>query len=260
MGDAANPAPGVAVNAALEFMTETEDWATNERTRKKILRLYQETVGKDPPPAVTNFAWVRLRVGYEITRCRAENEGMTLTQKWQDRYEAVKAWDHDRYVELSGQAKIGLPGAENDMRKVKEVNSAKRKATKADGTPKTAGPGRKYTGRTLGLNVGNTWIHVFQEEANAAVAKKALRTDDQIGDFMQAEFPGGSPSLRHVKIHRNAYNAGTLRGLTGAPKDQAPVPGKEPKPAKEGKQKPKPKAAEAPKPKKIRVRKAAPKA
>ena len=46
MGEnAANPASGVAVNAALEFLQETDDWATNDHTRKVVLRLYQETVG-----------------------------------------------------------------------------------------------------------------------------------------------------------------------------------------------------------------------
>jgi len=252
-GEAANPAPGVAVNAALEFLTETDDWQTSDHTRKVVLRLYSETVGKAPPAAVTNFGWVRLRVAYEITRCRAENEGLTLTAAWQERYEAVKAWDHAKYVELTGQTKVGPPGEEPEMRKVKEVKAKAARKPKAAGEKKE-GPVRKFLGKTWGLNVGQTWVKLFQTEAATVASGKKPRTDEQLKEFMAAEFENPTANMLAVAGIRGIYNRGKFpsqQGKVPPAAEQAPVPGKEPKPKVE--KAIKPTAA----PKKLRVRKAA---
>ncbi len=233
-GEAANPAPGVAVNAALEFLTETDDWATNERTRKTVLRLYQETVGKSPPAAVTNFGWVRLRVAYEITRCRAENEGLTLSAKWQERYEAVMAWDHAKYVELTGQTKVGPPGEDTQMRTVKEVKAKAARKPKAAGEKKE-GPVRKFLGKVFGLSAAKTWERLFQEEAKLIASGKQPRTDEQLKEFMAAEFENPTANMLAVAKHRGLYNKGKLacqQGNVPPAAEQVPVPGKESKPEK----------------------------
>lgn len=71
-----------------------------------------------------------------------------------------------------------------------------------------AEPTRKNKGLTLGLNVRNTWIHLFKENH----VKK--RTDKELLRFMNKEFPGRDSfefnDIRGVNNVRNAYNRGVF--------------------------------------------------
>ena len=235
MGEnAADAASGVAVNAALEFLQETDDWATNDHTRKVVLRLYQETVGKSPPVAVTNFAWIRLRVAYEITRCRAENEGFEIAAKWHERYEAVKAWDHAKYIELTGQIKVGPPGEESQMRKVKEVKAKAAKKPKAEQgsvEPKQVSGPSKHKGTTLGLTIQRTWFHVLEQNARESAMKNpTIKSDEEMIQFVKEEFPRvTSGNLANIKAYRRAYNQGLFPWMEKkVPTILTPVPEKGP--------------------------------
>ena len=181
--------------------------------------------------AVTNFAWIRLRVAYEITRCRAENEGFEIAAKWHERYEAVKAWDHAEYVKLTGQTKVGPPGEESQMRKVKEVKAKATRKPKADNDGKAPGPVRKFMGKVFGLSAALTWQRLFQEEAKLIADGKKPRTDEQLTAFMAAEFENPTSNMLAVAKHRALYNKGKLgcqQGKVPTKAEQAPVPEKGP--------------------------------
>lgn len=49
--------------------------------------------------------------------------------------------------------------------------------------PKSAKPERKIAGKTWGLNLRQTWVKLFEENA------KNKQTDEQLHKFMKAEFP-----------------------------------------------------------------------
>jgi hypothetical protein len=97
-----------------------------------------------------------------------------------------------------------------------------RKAEKVvENTQNEFGRGRKGprpTGTTLGLGIGATWVHVFEQNAKASKAKR--QTDAQIAEFMAKEFPGRKTttfSIAGVKHERGYYNRGTHWHMTGVP-------------------------------------------
>lgn len=106
-----------------------------------------------------------------------------------------------------------------------KAKGAGKKGTKAKGAGKKgkAETGPKNKGKTLGLNVRQTWMHLF--EKNEKAAKKDKMTDEQILKFMQKEFPSRANTsfefsdVRGVQNVRNGYNRGVF---TGGQKPKAP--------------------------------------
>lgn len=82
------------------------------------------------------------------------------------------------------------------------------------------------TGRTLGLNVADTWARLFElNEAryadHSSGADVLPMTDVQLGGFMLDEFPGSTPESRspgRVRMYRASYNAGKHSFAGRAPK------------------------------------------
>ena len=225
---------GEVQEAVSEFLEATQDWETDSRVRTFVSRLYLSTVGKEPPARVTNFAWIRLRVAYEIMRCRADNIGAKLSEDWAARYEAVKKWDHETYVGLTSDSKINPPwGAEEDgVRTVKQV--VKKEGSEGDAPKvkvekeKTAKKESATIELKSGLNVGRTFCALFEKQAaEAKKPKPNLMTDEEIGDYMMSEFPNGSKNLRNVGGFRRVFNTGKFSCQGDVvPEDLAPVPEK----------------------------------
>lgn len=224
---------GEVQEAVSEFLEATQDWETDSRVRTFVSRLYLSTVGKEPPARVTNFAWIRLRVAYEIMRCRADNIGAKLSEDWAARYEAVKKWDHEAYVALASDSKINPPwGAEEDG--VRTVKQVVKKEGSEDAAPKEKvekeKPNKDFSrlGLKSGLNIGRTFCKVFEQQAaEAKKAKPKLMTDEEIADYMVSEFPDGSKNLRNVGGFRRVYNTGKFSCQGGVvPEDLAPIPEK----------------------------------
>lgn len=74
-------------------------------------------------------------------------------------------------------------------------------------------------GKTLGLKVGETWVHLFQQNEKAKRSKKM--TDDELATFMKKEFPDRtSKNVTAVQSNRTCYNKGVYNDGV-APKVQS---------------------------------------
>ena len=104
--------------------------------------------------------------------------------------------------------------------KTKKAQAASADDDAEETAPKKKEAPKKFTGRTLGLSVSETWKAVFDANAKAASGKKAKlgeleltqpMTDEEITKFLRKEFPGNdSKNLDAVARHRGYYNAGTV--------------------------------------------------
>lgn len=82
---------------------------------------------------------------------------------------------------------------------------AKTKAKK-DGPTPAKDKKRGATGQTWGLNVGQTWLRLLEQN------RKKRLTDVEMRDFMRTEFPNNKEySLADIKLHRNLFNRGRIR-------------------------------------------------
>jgi len=71
--------------------------------------------------------------------------------------------------------------------------------------------GKRPVGRTTGLSIQRAWVHIF--ETNAKARKVDRMTDEQISEFMCAEFPGHaeqSKVFHKVQVVRTRYNRGGM--------------------------------------------------
>lgn len=94
-------------------------------------------------------------------------------------------------------------------------NSTK-KSTKAVKAVKAADSeaAKSNIGKTLGLKVSATWVKILSDNEKASKAKK--QTDEQINEFMMAEFPDRTSTdittVKGVQAVRRAYVRGVFTG------------------------------------------------
>jgi hypothetical protein len=90
------------------------------------------------------------------------------------------------------------------------TKTGKKKPTKpkADSDKPKAAEGKKRgaTGTTWGLNVGQTWLKMLEDNR-----KKKLVDIDMV-EFMCAEFPNNKEyTVEDIRLHRNLFNRGRIR-------------------------------------------------
>jgi hypothetical protein len=91
-------------------------------------------------------------------------------------------------------------------KKQKEEAQVDPKPAKDEGPKKASDKKRGATGQSWGLNVGQTWLRMLEQN------KKKRLTDVEMRDFMITEFPGNKQySLADIKLHRNLFNRGKIR-------------------------------------------------
>lgn len=93
-----------------------------------------------------------------------------------------------------------------------EVETPKPKKGKGKGKKEPKGPKpaedkkRGATGQTWGLNVGQTWLRMLEQNSR----KKMV--DSEMAEFMQEEFPANKDyTVADIKLHRNLFNRGRIR-------------------------------------------------
>ena len=90
--------------------------------------------------------------------------------------------------------------------KSSKTKPAKKAKAKTEPTAKSTG---RPVGRTSGVGVVKTWVHIF--EKNEALPKTKKLTDVEITKFMQSEFAGRkSKVFTTVGSVRGRYNRGVL--------------------------------------------------
>jgi MoxR-like ATPase len=70
----------------------------------------------------------------------------------------------------------------------------------------------KHFGVTTGLSMTDCWVKMFKDNEDRVARHKTPWTDEQISQFMMAEFPQSSAESKlppRVRMHRSAYNNGT---------------------------------------------------
>lgn len=139
----------------------------------------------------------------------------------------------------------------------KKKTTKKTASRKPKAKAKTQKADKKLLGRTLGLNIRQTWMRLFAD--NEKAKKKDRKTDTQIAAFMRAEFPGRTPkdfTVTGVASVRCVYNHGWWNPQPPAIQSSQYDADGNAVPVQRG---PKPKAAEQPasKPKGVRVRRSA---
>jgi len=93
------------------------------------------------------------------------------------------------------------------MAKKQKARSSKTKTTEK-AKPKAKSNGRPI-GKTTGVGVVKTWVHIF--EKNEALPKTKKLADAEITKFMQSEFPGKKSKIfERVSTVRWRYNKGIL--------------------------------------------------
>jgi len=103
------------------------------------------------------------------------------------------------------------PDKKEGAKKPAAKTAPKKKAAKKKKAPKEKAPPAPKApapvGKTSGIGVSETWIHVFERNEQGEDGERL--TDEQISQFMKSEFPDLDAKLfDRVQIARGRYNRG----------------------------------------------------
>lgn len=174
--------------------------AERERSTTALKKFYFELFGEEELPDQPEML-VSLRIEYELVRLAHEALGKTMSEKCQQNYEAAQSFNVSGFTETMRSL----------VRSEIEEETKMKKTNKAKGARLAAGGHsfKRAAGKTLGLGVAETWVHLFSQ--NEKVAKAKRMTDEQITAFLLKEFPGKeSKVFSAVSTVRSRYNRGIL--------------------------------------------------